>query len=114
MIEFSIVSFFRTYSERFLCDFDMSVYPFDTQECSAVFIMKGNSGKFVKPMVDVLAYLGPIDLTQYFVEYSSMKQIVIPPNLDAIQVKKKVLKQIVIISHTLKAIVTYKHSFIHV
>ena len=72
----------------------MSVYPFDTQECSAVFIMKGNSGKFVKPMVDVLAYLGPIDLTQYFVEYSSMKQIVIPPNLDAIQVKKKVLKQI--------------------
>ena len=64
----------------------MSVYPFDTQECSAVFIMKGNSGKFVKPLDDVLAYLGPIDLTQYFVEYSSMQQIVIPPNLDAIQV----------------------------
>lgn len=46
----------------------MAVYPFDTQRCSAIFDMKGNSGKFAKLKIDKMTYLGPIDLTQYFVE----------------------------------------------
>ncbi len=34
----------RTYSTDFICEFDMSNYPFDTQLCSMVFVMKGNTG----------------------------------------------------------------------
>lgn len=37
----------RVYTEEFICEFDMKAYPFDTQECSAVFVMKGNVGKLL-------------------------------------------------------------------
>ena len=58
----------RVYSHSFLCDFDMSVYPFDRQSCSAAFVMKGNSGRFARLAARDVAYSGPVDLTQYFVE----------------------------------------------
>ena len=58
----------RVYDNEFLCDFDMRVFPFDTQNCSIVMVMAGNSGKFVHLVIDEFKYLGPIDLTQYFVK----------------------------------------------
>lgn len=57
----------RVYSTKFLCDFDMGLYPFDTQKCQINMIMKGNTGSFAQLIVEELKYLGPIDLTQYFV-----------------------------------------------
>ena len=32
----------RVYSAKFICKFNMGVYPFDTQECTAVFTLKVN------------------------------------------------------------------------
>ncbi len=58
----------RVYSEKFLCEFDMSVYPFDTQNCEATFVMKGNSDNLVRLISKKLNYLGPKDLRQYFVK----------------------------------------------
>ena len=58
----------RVYNVRFLCEFDMSIFPFDTQNCSIVMVMAGNSGKFVHLVIDQFKYLGPVDLTQYFVK----------------------------------------------
>ena len=67
----------------------MRAYPFDSQTCSMTFIMQvnsksfdrsgysaytitfkfqGNSGNFVKLVKNQLNYLGPVDLTQYFVK----------------------------------------------
>ena len=57
----------RIYSSKFICEFDMTSYPFDVQTCSAVFVLKGNTGFFAELVVANLEYLGPIDLTQYFV-----------------------------------------------
>ncbi len=77
----------RVYSSKFLCDFDMCVYPFDTQKCSIIFVMKGNSGEFAKLVIDSLAYLGPIDLAQYFVKEYKMIETVIPINIHAIKLE---------------------------
>ena len=44
-----------------------SWYPFDTQFCDMIVKPNGNSGKFIKLVVEGLNYLGPEDLTQYFV-----------------------------------------------
>ncbi len=41
----------RVYSKDFICEFDMAHYPFDTQECSAVFVMKGNLGRLDRQCV---------------------------------------------------------------
>ena len=62
----------RVYSTDFICTFDMVWYPFDTQECSAIFVLKGNSDNFVKLTANVLKYNGPTDLTQYFVKSSEI------------------------------------------
>ncbi len=77
----------RVYSSKFLCDFDMSVYPFDTQKCSIIFVMKGNSGEFAKLVIDSLQYLGPIDLAQYFVKEYKMTENVIPVDIHAIKLE---------------------------
>jgi len=49
--------------------------------------MKGNTGKFIQMVADDLRYLGPIDLTQYFVEEYTIKETIIPPNIGAVTVE---------------------------
>ena len=76
----------RVYSGKFICDYDMSVYPFDTQKCSAIFIMKGNAGNFVKLLSKRASYLGPIDLPQYYIIKTIIQNDVVPPNINAVKV----------------------------
>ncbi len=77
----------RVYSEKFLCEFDMRVYPFDTQNCSVQLIMKGNSGKFARLISRELKYLGPIDLTLYYVKETDMNNVIIYPDIEAVRVE---------------------------
>ena len=77
----------RVYSDKFICEYDMAVYPFDVQRCTAVFIMKGNAGEFVRLMPGVVNYLGPIDLPQYFVMNTVIQQTTVPPDTNAVEVK---------------------------
>ncbi len=81
------VTLSRVYSGKFICEFNMVVYPFDTQRCSAKFTMKGNSGKFIELVPGGLRYLGPIDLTQYFVEEYTIRNVTIPPGIRAVDVQ---------------------------
>ena len=53
----------------FICQFDMSYYPFDTQTCQAIFAMKGNTGYFVKLVPENLTNLGPKDMMQYQIKH---------------------------------------------
>ena len=46
-----------------------SWYPFDTQTCHMILQPDGNSGEFIQLVDDGLQYLGPRDLTQYFIRY---------------------------------------------
>ena len=47
-------------------------YPFDTQSCVMVFECEGNSGEFVQLVPQHLEYLGPKDLTQYFIRWKEL------------------------------------------
>ena len=42
-------------------------YPFDTQTCKMILSPDGNNGEFIDLHEDGLEYLGPMDLTQYFI-----------------------------------------------
>ena len=41
----------RVYSTSFLCEFNMANYPFDTQICSMILVLKGNSGKHIIELI---------------------------------------------------------------
>ncbi len=77
----------RVYSDRFICEYDMAVYPFDSQRCTAIFIMKGNAGQFIQLISDKARYLGPIDLPQYFVLNINIQNILVPPDTNAVEVE---------------------------
>ena len=61
------------YNTKFRCDFDMRWYPFDTQRCSLVLTMMGDSGKFVDLVKKNLEYSGPKDLMLYFIKGQTFK-----------------------------------------
>ncbi len=78
----------RVYSLDFLCEFDMAKYPFDTQVCSIVMAMKGNTGEFTKMLPGSFGYSGPIDLVQYFVKDYTISNVTLPAaNQEAILVE---------------------------
>ena len=81
----------RVYDVDWICEYDMAWYPFDTQSCGMIFEVRGslsidcqkqtflpqtegNSGEFVELVPEQLNYLGPRDLTQYFIR-SKMRSI---------------------------------------
>lgn len=77
----------------------MSVYPFDSQKCSIVFITKGNSDSFIELIKDKRNYSGPIDLTQYFVkrhsyEYINITGVGVPGISFQIVLGRRILSQI--------------------
>ena len=79
----------RVYDINWICEYDMryniqnqieyfwilistSWYPFDTQTCIMKLMPDGNSGEFIELHDDGLEYLGPMDLTQYFIRTTNM------------------------------------------
>ena len=54
--------------------FILSWYPFDTQTCNMILEPDGNSGEFIEILNDGLEYLGPSDLTQYFIRTTGMSR----------------------------------------
>ncbi len=76
----------RVYSEKFICDYDMAVYPFDVQKCSTIFTMKGTSGNFIKLLANSSAYLGPEDLPQYVVLETTISEVLVDQGTNAVRV----------------------------
>ena len=79
----------RVYDVDWICEYDMAWYPFDTQSCGMIFQVgafssppcqlesslaqtEGNTGEFVELVVSGLKYIGPKDLTQYFIRNTNM------------------------------------------
>ena len=62
----------RRYDVEWICDYNMAWYPFDTQSCAMLFDTEGNSGEFVELVATELNYLGPQDLTQYFIRSNNI------------------------------------------
>ena len=55
----------------------MAMYPFDTQTCTMNFVLTEDSDDFCYLKVGGLSYLGPTELTQYFIKdrYMTKKTI---------------------------------------
>ena len=62
------ISISRLYNIEFFCDYDMRWYPFDAQTCFMVMKLGGGSEKLVALEPGLLQYLGPKELTQYYVK----------------------------------------------
>ena len=83
------------YSTKFICSFDLSYYPFDTQKCSMKLkldvrnsfcnipqlkkklsstIQRSVCGNFANLTKGTLEYRGPMDLTQYYIEGYTMEE----------------------------------------
>ena len=62
------ISMSRIYNIEFFCDYDMRWYPFDTQTCFMVLKLGGGADKLVSLSPGDLEYLGPEELTQYYVK----------------------------------------------
>ena len=63
----------RVYDVEFLCDFQMQWYAFDTQTCYMEFRLDESIAAFVDLIPGTEEYLGPKDLTQYFVKHSGIE-----------------------------------------
>ena len=62
------ISLTRLYNIEFFCDYNMRWYPFDTQTCNMVMKLGGGVEKLVSLTPGILEYLGPEELTQYYVK----------------------------------------------
>ena len=64
----------RVYDIEFRCSFQMQWYPFDTQTCYIEFRLRGGMAAFVDLIPGTESYLGPKELTQYFVKRTSIER----------------------------------------
>ena len=62
----------RLYNIDFFCDYDMGWYPFDAQTCFMVLKLGGGSEELLSLTPGLLQYLGPEELTQYYVKKYSI------------------------------------------
>lgn len=71
----NFITLSRIYRQEFICIYQIAWYPFDTQRCRIVLSLLGNSGEFVNLITGKLAYLGPEDLTIYFIKQTTIERM---------------------------------------
>ena len=64
----------RVYDNELLCEYQMQWYPFDTQTCYKGFILEKEQSAFVQLVPGNNEYIGPKDLTVYFVKDSIIEK----------------------------------------
>ena len=62
----------RVYQTSWICDYQMNWYPFDTQTCKMTYALTNELNNFIRVVPNGHAYLGPVELTQYFVRNTEM------------------------------------------
>ena len=71
------ISMSRLYNIDFFCDYDMRWFPFDAQTCFMVLKLGGGNEKLVSLTPGPLEYLGPEELTQYYVKKYSISETIL-------------------------------------
>ena len=64
----------RAYETEFLCSYNMAWYPFDSQKCGMNFVLGVASRSFVSLKAGNLDFVGPKELSQYFVRKWTIKE----------------------------------------
>ena len=62
----------RLYRKEFICVYQIAMYPFDTQRCKIIISLGGNADEFIDLLPGNLDYLGPEDLTIYFIKQTAI------------------------------------------
>ena len=62
----------RVYETQWICDYEMNWFPFDTQQCKMMFSLTNDMNSFVNLEGNGHSYIGPVELTQYFVRKTDM------------------------------------------
>ena len=74
----------RVYETQWICDYQINWYPFDTQKCRMTFAVTPDLNDFIRIVGNGHAYLGPVELTQYFVRNTVMFEETLRNNQQAI------------------------------
>ena len=61
----------------FICEYDMALYPFDTQTCTLDFVLTDVADDFCFLTTGKMQYFGPSELTQYFIKDKFMTNTII-------------------------------------
>ena len=64
----------RIYNMKFLCEYKLQMYPFDSQICFAQMDVDSAQTLFVDLVLGSFVYQGPADLQNYFVKSATMSQ----------------------------------------
>ena len=112
---------YRIYNTEFLCDYELQYYPFDVQDCHMYFRMKNGNASLVNlksgqlfenkilakeslmtPFVvsGVLNYLGPVDMTIYFIRSFSIEAVDLNHGYQGIKISIKLGRRLLGKSHT--------------
>ena len=62
----------RPYRVELNCIYNMAWYPFDIQHCKVEVGMEGNTGLYVQLSAKTVQYLGPKELSQYFIKRTTI------------------------------------------
>jgi len=71
------ISMSRLYNIDFFCDYDMRWYPFDAQTCFIIMKLGGGTEKLLSLTPGLLKYLGPEELTQYYVKMYTIEEAIL-------------------------------------
>ena len=71
----------RIYRKEFICIYQIAWYPFDTQRCRILISLLGDSEEFIDLLPGDLRYLGPKDLTIYFIKNTEIHTSQINKNM---------------------------------
>lgn len=71
---YNSLTFSRSYTTTFICQFHLQWYPFDTQTCTMEFVFGRNEYLFLEFVPKHVAYLGPKDLSDHFIKTQFLVQ----------------------------------------
>ena len=74
----------RVYETEWICDYEMNWFPFDTQKCRMTFAVTPDLNNFIRIVGNGHTYLGPVELTQYFVRDTQMFEDILGADQQAI------------------------------
>ena len=69
----NLVTMSRMYNIEFMCEYQLHMYPYDTQTCYIKMVMDIRIQRFVEIKNGNFSYIGPIDLQKYFVKATTME-----------------------------------------
>ncbi len=80
------IDYLHIYSEKFTCDYDLALYPFDKQSCRVILALTEQDREVSRLIPKEIKYVGPVDLLQYYVIKTVSETATLFPNIRVVEV----------------------------